>query len=73
MARIRMTFYKNSILANIVNLVGTFLNLMGIVYLVVGVMDWMFAIILLGIAFLAAGIGCSVLAAKISERKANRR
>lgn len=52
--------------------VGYVLNLMGFVFLVGGVMNWMFALILLGVVFLAAGIGCSVLAERISERKANK-
>ena len=72
MARIRLTYYKNSFLATLVNLIATLFKLIGVVYVVLGIVDFMFAIILMGIVMLALGFGGSMLADWISARKANK-
>lgn len=72
MARIRITFYKHSILANIVGLLGTMLSFLGVVYIVLGIMDFAIGIILLGIVLAAGGVGCFILADKLNVPKAKR-
>lgn len=68
----RITFYKNSFLANVVNILGYVLLLPGIVMLIAGVSDFIIGIILSGIVMIAAGFGLVILAARISARKAAR-
>lgn len=70
--RIRLSFYKNSFLATIVNLFGMLLKIIGVIYLILGIMDFTFFIILMGIVMLALGMGCSALADWISARKAKK-
>ena len=62
----RITIYKNSILANIVNLCGYGIALSGIAALFEGV-------VVPGIVFIAIGVALIVWAANISENKVFRR
>lgn len=69
----RITFYKNSFLANVVNFLGYFLLIPGGSLLIAGISDFSIGSILAGIAIFAAGIGCMILAARISAQKAARK
>lgn len=69
----RITFYTNSFLANVVNIIGYFLMTMGAIMLIAGISDFIIGILLVGIVLIAAGFGCSVLAADISARKRNKK
>lgn len=69
----RITFYTNSFLANVVNILGYILMFTGVIMVIAGISDFIIGVILIGIVLLAAGLGCSVLAANISARKRNKK
>lgn len=71
MARIRITYYKNSVLASAISVISSIMGCIGGLILAVAILDGSFDVVLPALGILALALGGGILASRISANKTN--